>query len=117
SLDGRVFALDQKTGKVVWEKQILETKKCSCNFTGAPLVVKDKVIIGQTAGELPIQGKIYALKSATGDKAWEFNTIKEDPKSWGGDSGKFGGGGGWMTRSVEPERHRALQGQGQPPAR
>src|SRR4030095_2697880 len=59
SLDGRVFALDQKTGKVAWEKQVLETKKCSCNFTGAPLVVKDKVVIGQTAGELPIQGKIH----------------------------------------------------------
>jgi alcohol dehydrogenase (cytochrome c) len=102
SLDGRVIALDQKTGKVAWEKQILETKKCSCNFTGAPLAVKDKIVIGQTAGELPIQGKVYALKAATGDKAWEFNTIKEDPKSWGGDSGKFGGGGGWMTGSYDP---------------
>ena len=57
SLDGRVFALDQKTGKVAWEKQVLDTKKCSCNFTGAPLVVKDKVVLGQTAGELPIQGR------------------------------------------------------------
>src|SRR5260370_31275551 len=59
-LDGRVFALDQKTGKVVWEEQILETKKCSCNLTGAPLAVKHKVILGQPAGELPIQGKIQA---------------------------------------------------------
>src|SRR5262245_44969831 len=89
TLDGRVIALDMKTGKEAWITPVLETKKCSCNFTGAPLVVKDKVIIGQTAGELPIQGKIHALKAATGDKAWEFNTIKEDPKSWGGDSGKF----------------------------
>src|SRR2546429_9909116 len=89
SLDGRVFALDQKTGKVAWEKQVLETKKCSCNFTGAPLVVKDKVILGQTAGELPIQGKIWALMAVTGEKAREVNTIKKDPKSWGGGSGRF----------------------------
>src|SRR5215475_5510291 len=81
SLDGRVFALDQKTAKVAWEKQVLETKKCSCNFTGAPLLVKDKVVLGQTAGELPIQGKIHALSAQTGQKAWEFNTIKNDPKS------------------------------------
>ena len=114
SLDGRVIALDQKTGKVSWEKQVLETKKCSCNFTGAPLVVKDKVILGQTAGELPIQGKIYALNVATGDKAWEFNTIKDDQKSWGGESGKFGGGGGWMTGSYDPALNLVFWGTGNP---
>jgi len=114
SLDGRVIALDQKTGKVAWEKQVLETKKCSCNFTGAPLVVKDKVVLGQTAGELPIQGKIYALNVATGDKAWEFNTIKDDQKSWGGESGKFGGGGGWMTGSYDPALNLVYWGTGNP---
>ena len=50
TLDGRVIALDMKTGKEVWAVQVVDTKKCSCNFTGAPLVVKDKVILGQTAG-------------------------------------------------------------------
>src|SRR5204862_6911916 len=42
SLDGRVLALDQKSGKVAWEQQIHDAKKSSYNFTGAPLVVKDK---------------------------------------------------------------------------
>ena len=103
TLDGHVIALDATTGKVAWDVTVLDTKKCSCNFTGAPLVVKDKVVLGQTAGELPIQGKIFALMAADGKKAWEFNTIKDDPKSWGGDSGKFGGGGGWMTGSYDAE--------------
>jgi PQQ-dependent dehydrogenase (methanol/ethanol family) len=114
TLDGRVIALDMKTGKVAWEAAILDTKKCSCNFTGAPLVVKDKVIIGQTAGELPIQGKIFALNAATGAKVWEFNTIKDDPKSWGGDSGKFGGGGGWMTGSYDPTLNLVYWGTANP---
>jgi alcohol dehydrogenase (cytochrome c) len=114
SLDGRVIALDMKTGKEVWAVQVVDTKKCSCNFTGAPLVVKDKVILGQTAGEYPIQGKIFGLKAASGEKAWEFNTIKNDPKSWGGDSGKFGGGGGWMTGSYDPDLNLVFWGTANP---
>src|SRR5207248_9774479 len=67
SLDGRVIALDQKTGKVAWEKQILETKKCSCNFTGAPLVeigrasCRERVEVGVGAG---------ALKKNEGEARW-----------------------------------------------
>ncbi len=114
TLDGRVIALDMKTGKELWAVTVLNTKKCSCNFTGAPLIVKDKVILGQTSGELPIQGKIWALHVANGEKAWEFNTIKNDQKSWGGDSGKFGGGGGWMTGSYDPALNLVYWGTANP---
>ncbi|RMF89759.1 MAG: PQQ-dependent dehydrogenase, methanol/ethanol family [Nitrospinota bacterium] len=115
TLDGRVIALNQRTGEVVWETQVLDTKKCSCNFTAAPLVAKDKVYIGQTAGELPIQGKIFALNAHTGEIVWEFNTIKEDdPNSWGGDSAKYGGGGGWMTGSYDPELDLVFWGTSNP---
>jgi len=114
TLDGRVIALDMKTGKEAWAVQVVDTKKCSCNFTGAPLVVKDKVILGQTAGEYPTQGKIFGLKAASGEKAWEFNTIKNDPKSWGGDSGKFGGGGGWMTGSYDADLNLVFWGTANP---
>src|SRR5438309_8097881 len=114
TLDGRVIALDARTGKEAWAAQPLDTKKCSCNFTGAPLVVKDKVIIGQTSGELPIQGKVFAFDAATGKMVWAFNTIKEDPKSWGGDSAKFGGGGGWMTGSYDPALNLVYWGTANP---
>jgi alcohol dehydrogenase (cytochrome c) len=114
TLDGRVIALDAKTGKEAWVTTLVETKKCSCNFTGAPLLVKDKLILGQTAGEYPIQGKIFAVNAHTGAKVWEFNTIKDDPKSWGGDSGKYGGGGGWMTGSYDPELNLVFWGTGNP---
>ncbi len=114
TLDGRAIALDAKTGKEVWTTQVLDTKKCSCNFTGAPLVVKDKVILGQTSGELPIQGKIFAFDAASGNMVWSFNTIKDDPASWGGDSGKFGGGGGWMTGTYDGETNLVFWGTGNP---
>src|SRR4030095_5612637 len=89
TLDGRVIALNMKTGKEAWITTLLDTKKCSCNFTGAPLVVKDKVILGQTAGELPIQGKIFAVNASDGKPGGGVNTTKTAPKSWGGESGKF----------------------------
>jgi len=47
-------------------------------------------------------------------KRGEFNTIKNDPKSWGGDSGKFGGGGGWMTGSYDPDLNLVFWGTANP---
>jgi alcohol dehydrogenase (cytochrome c) len=114
TLDGRLIALDMKTGEVAWDTTLVDTKKCSCNFDAAPLVVKDKVVVGQTAGELPVQGKIFAVMAATGEKAWEFNTIKDDPNSWGGNSGQFGGGGSWMTGSYDPETDLVYMGTSNP---
>ena len=56
---------------------------------------------GQTAGEYPIQGKVFGLDPKTGESKWVFNTIKDDPDSWGGDSGKYGGGGSWMPGTYD----------------
>lgn len=111
-LDGSVVALDMKTGAVVWRTQVFDIQSCGCPFTGAPLAVKDKVIVGQVAGELPIQGKILALDAATGRIAWEFRTI--EPQSWGGDSWKYGGGGAWMTGSYDPAADVTYWGTGNP---
>ena len=55
----------------------------------------------QTAGEYPIQGKVFGLDPKTGESKWVFNTIKDDPDSWGGDSGKYGGGGSWMPGTYD----------------
>ena len=59
------------------------------------MVAGDMLTFGSTAGELATQGKIFGVEAATGKKVWEFNTIKQDPKSWPGESGKYGGGGAW----------------------
>ncbi len=98
SLDGRYIALDQKTGEVKWETQLTDFENCQgCNFSFPPQLAGKILYSGHTGGDQPQQGKIYGVNALTGEKVWEFNTIKDDPKSWPGDSGKIGGGGAWMT--------------------
>ena len=88
--DGRMIALDAKTGKVVWDNMILSVEKGNKGFTGAPLIVKDKVIIGSNGGELSgCCGPIFAVDAQTGEVAWQFDTIGGDERSrasWGNDS-------------------------------
>jgi alcohol dehydrogenase (cytochrome c) len=101
TLDGRAIALDQKTGKEVWSVQLVDTTKCACNFTSPPVLAGDTLVYGQTAGEYPIQGKVFGLNPKTGESTWTFNTIKDSQDSWGGDSGKYGGGGSWMPGTYD----------------
>ena len=102
TLDGRAIALDQKTGKEVWSAQLVDTTTCACNFTSPPVMAGGTLVYGQTAGEYPIQGKVFGLNPQTGETTWTFNTIKhDDPNSWGGDSGKYGGGGSWMPGTYD----------------
>ena len=51
TVDGRLIAIDMQTGKPVWETKLIDVAKGTKGFTGAPLVVKDKVIIGSNGGE------------------------------------------------------------------
>jgi len=97
TLDGSMIALNQKTGKVIWKKQVTDFKECyGCLFSSPPQLAGDIIYGGTTGGDQPQQGRIFALNAHTGEKAWTFNTIKDDKKSWPGDSGKVGGGGAWM---------------------
>jgi glucose dehydrogenase len=88
--DGRLIAVDMKTGKQVWENQLLTTEKGNKGYTGAPLVVKDKVIIGADGGEYSgCCGPIIAVDANTGKVAWQFDTIAGDERSrasWKNDS-------------------------------
>ena len=52
-MDGRLIALDMKTGKLAWDTKLIDSEKLTVGFTGAPLFVKDKVIIGAQGGEWP----------------------------------------------------------------
>src|SRR5687768_1944355 len=61
TVDGRVIALNLKTGKPAWDVKLLDSKKVTVGFTGAPLVVKDVLIIGAQGGEWPGRGPIFGL--------------------------------------------------------
>ncbi len=73
----------------------------------APLIVKDKVIIGPAGGEYGIRGFMAAFDAETGKEAWRFNTIPGpgEPgfETWTGDAWKTGGASVWVTGSYDPE--------------
>ena len=105
TLDGRLVALDQKTGKVVFEKVVVPNQQ-DYTITGAPRIVKGRVILGASGAEYRARGYIAAYDAQTGAEAWKFHTVPGNPKdgfenkameaaakTWGGEWWKLGGGG------------------------
>ena len=117
TLDGRLIALDAKTGHVLWDKKVCDYTK-GYAVTMAPLAVKDKVIVGTAGGEFGIRGYIDAYDAATGERAWRFYTIpgpgEPGHESWENDAWKTGGGSAWVTGSFDPELNLTYWGIGNP---
>jgi alcohol dehydrogenase (cytochrome c) len=117
TVDGRLIALDMASGKLAWDTKLVDSKKLTVGFTGAPLFVKDKVIIGSQGGEWPGRGPIFGVDAETGAKKWEFFTVagtEESKATWGGDSWRTGGGGGWMPGAYDEKTNTVWWGTGNP---
>jgi alcohol dehydrogenase (cytochrome c) len=117
TVDGRLIALDMKTGKPLWDTKLINSEKLTVGFTGAPLAVKDKIVIGSQGGEWPYRGPIFGVDAKSGQKLWEFDTVAGTPeaeKTWGNESWRTGGGGGWMPGSYDPETNTVWWGTGNP---
>ena len=118
TIDNHLVALDAETGELVWDVNIEDWQECGCNITGAPLVVKDKVVVGVTAGDSAHRGYINAYDAETGRHAWRFYTIpgegEEGNETWLGESWKLGGGSTWLTGSYDPELDLLYWGIGNP---
>ncbi|MQA30139.1 MAG: PQQ-dependent dehydrogenase, methanol/ethanol family [Luteitalea sp.] len=117
TLDAHVIALDMKTGAVVWDAT-MENYKNGYASTLAPLVVKDKVIVGIAGGEFGIRGFIDAYDAQTGKRAWRTYTIpgpgEPGNETWAGDSWQRGGAGVWVTGAHDPEQNLVFFGTGNP---
>jgi quinohemoprotein ethanol dehydrogenase len=126
TLDGRLVALDAGTGKPVWSVQTFDQSK-PYTITGAPRVVKGKVIIGNGGAEYGVRGYVTAYDAETGTQAWRFYTVPGDPskpfehpemkeaaKTWkGGEWWKIGGGGtAWDGMAYDPELNLLYVGTG-----
>lgn len=115
--DAKVFALDARTGRKKWETTVVDYRK-GYALTHAPLVAKDKVIVGTAGGELGIRGFLIALDIKTGKEVWRFKLVPEpgEPghETWGGDSWKYGGASIWLTGSYDPELNLTYWGTGNP---
>jgi PQQ-dependent dehydrogenase (methanol/ethanol family) len=141
--DGKIFfnqadttlvALDAKTGKEVWSVKNGDPKKAE-TATSAPLVVKDKVLVGISGGEFGVQGHVTAYNIKDGSRAWraysegpdneilfDANTTElgkpvgkdSSLKTWQGDQWKIGGGDTWGWISYDPQLNLIYYGSGNP---
>ncbi|MEO8258026.1 MAG: PQQ-dependent dehydrogenase, methanol/ethanol family [Acidobacteriota bacterium] len=119
TLDGHLLAVDAKTGGLVWNVPVGGARpEAGYGFTLAPLVVKDKVIVGSVGGEFGIRGFIAAIDARTGKEAWRFNTIagpgERGNETWSGNSWQTGGGSIWVTGSYDPDLNLTYWGVGNP---
>ena len=118
TLDAHLVAIDAKTGRAVWNTTVGDPK-LGYSVTMAPLVIKDKVIIGVGGGEYGIRGFIAAYDVRTGKELWKFYTIPEPGKpgseTWNSASDwRHGGASVWVTGSYDPDLNLTYWGVGNP---
>jgi alcohol dehydrogenase (cytochrome c) len=115
TIDAHLLAIDAKTGKPLWNVKVADAA-AGYAITHAPLIVKDKVIVGVAGGEYGIRGFIAAYDVKTGKEAWRFNTIpgpgEPGHDTWKGDSWKTGGASVWVTGSYDAELNLTYWGIG-----
>ena len=119
TLDMHLIALDARSGRELWKTTMYDyTAAGGYAATGAPLALKDKVIVGMAGGEHPTSGFLDAYDAATGKRLWRFNTIPQpgEPNfgTWSGDSWKIGGVSTWNTGSYDPETNTLYWGTSNP---
>ena len=117
TLDNYVVALDARSGKTVWKKRLIPAD-VGYAMTLAPLVVKGKVIVGESGGEYGARGFIEALDAKTGKQVWKQYTIPspDQPggRTWPKGAYKTGGGGAWLTGSYDAATDTLFWGVGNP---
>jgi len=112
ALDGRLIALDSKTGKEVWSVQTTDTT-LPYTITGVPRIVKGKVIIGNGGAEYRVRGYVTAYDADTGQQLWRWWSVPGDPskpyeqpelaeaaKTWKGSEWWKQGGGGTVWDGI-----------------
>ena len=120
TLDAHLVALDMKSGKELFD---VEMEKPERGFagTGAPLVVKDKLIVGIAGGEFANRGFLDAYDPMTGARLWRFYTVpgpgEKGSETWSPGPPELlarGGGPTWLTGTYDPELNLLYWGTGNP---
>lgn len=106
TLDAHLIALDSRTGNIIWDVEAADYRQ-GYTFTVAPLLVKDKIVVGVSGGEFAVRGFIEAYEAQTGKRVWRTYTVpvpgEPGVASWSGTSWKTGGAPAWITGSYDPE--------------
>jgi quinohemoprotein ethanol dehydrogenase len=117
TIDGRLLAIDAATGSLAWTADTLVRRDVAYTITGAPRIVKGRVLIGNGGAEYGVRGYVSAYDAETGALAWRFFTVPGDPKlgfenetmaraaeTWNGEWWRLGGGGTvWDSMAYDPE--------------
>jgi quinohemoprotein ethanol dehydrogenase len=126
SLDGRLIALDAKTGSEVWEVNTIDRNR-DYTITGAPRAARGLVYIGNGGAEYGVRGYATAYDAETGKQVWRFHAVPGDPskpfeneamemaaKTWSADTNwDFGGGGTiWNSIVYDPDFDQVYLGTG-----
>ena len=119
TIDAQLIAIDSVTGRPIW-KTLVADPAIGYAMTLAPLVVKDKIVVGVAGGEYGIRGFIAAYYAETGDEAWRFHTIpgpgEPGHDTWPSDSDAWehGGSATWLTGSYDSDLNLIYWGTGNP---
>jgi len=128
TLDAQLYALDTKTGKVLWKADTVDDRTRGVNSTGAPEVAGNVVVIGNGGAEYDTRGYVSAFDLDSGKLVWRFHTVPRDPalgpqdhpdleeavKTWDPKSRWDIGGGGtpWDAINYDPETGYVIIGTG-----
>jgi alcohol dehydrogenase (cytochrome c) len=135
ALDDTTIAVDAERGTQVWRAKVGDVSLGETT-TGAPLIVRDKVYVGNAGGEFGVRGRVVCLDLKTGKELWRAYSQGPDSdvrigadfkpfyskdqgkdlgiKSWTGDDWKRGGGTVWGWISYDPETNLIFYGTGNP---
>src|SRR3989475_5278972 len=116
-LDGRLTALDAKTGRELWTTTVVDYKEGAV-ITSPPVVAKKNVIIGFGGGEYGVRGALQAYDADSGALVWRTYLVpgpgEPGNDTWKGDSWKFGGGVAWHIGSYDPALNLLYYGTSNP---
>jgi alcohol dehydrogenase (cytochrome c) len=115
--NAHLLCLDARSGHLLWDVPYTDGNK-NYGATSAPLVVKDKVLVGTSGGDDGVRGFVSAYDAETGKLAWSFWTIpapgEPGSQSWPGDAYLHGCGTTWMPGTFDPELNTIYWGTSNP---
>jgi alcohol dehydrogenase (cytochrome c) len=116
--NAHLLCLDARSGNLIWDVAYAQDNR-NYGATSAPLIVKDKVLVGTSGGDDGVRGFVAAFDTATGKEAWRFWTIpapgEPGSETWPeGDIYKHGGGTTWMPGTYDPALNTIFWGTGNP---
>jgi alcohol dehydrogenase (cytochrome c) len=115
--NAHLLCLDARSGNLIWDVAYADWNK-NYGATSAPLVVKDKILVGTSGGDDGVRGFVAAYDALTGKMAWRFWTIPAPgefgSESWPGKLYLHGGGTTWMPGTYDPQLNTIYWGTSNP---